>query len=71
MNIALPLDRMTIEDKLRTMETLWDDLSKNSDEVASPSWHKDVLQKREKRLQKGEELIHDWDAAKDRIRRSV
>jgi hypothetical protein len=28
MNIALPLDKMTVEEKLRAMEALWADLSR-------------------------------------------
>ena len=29
MDITLPLDQMTIEEKLRAMELLWADLSRN------------------------------------------
>ncbi len=70
MNIVLPLDSMTTADKLRTMETLWDDLCRKSDELLSPAWHGDVLSEREHRLEEGKEQILDWDEAKDNIRRS-
>jgi hypothetical protein len=40
MEIMLPLDKMTIEDKIRTMEIIRDDLCKNADSIKSPEWHK-------------------------------
>jgi len=71
MNITLPLDRMTTEDKLRTMEALWDDLSKNSEEACSPSWHEDILKIRAERVKTGEEAILDWENAKAKIRKKI
>jgi hypothetical protein len=43
MNISLPLEQMTVEEKLQMMEAIWDDLSQNSDEIQPPSWHGKVL----------------------------
>ena len=71
MTISLPLDRMTTIEKLQTMEALWEDLSKKNDEFISPSWHGEILSKRDKNLSEGKDLIHDWDEAKERIRRSI
>lgn len=71
MTISLPLDRMTTVEKLQTMEALWEDLSKKSDEFISPSWHGEILSKRDKNLSEGKDLIQDWDEAKERIRRSI
>ena len=33
MDIALPLDRMTTAENLRTMEALWADLSQHEEEI--------------------------------------
>ena len=43
MSIALPLDQMTIAEKLEVMESLWVDLSQRPAELPSPDWHQDVL----------------------------
>ena len=69
--MELQLDQMTTKDKIRAMESLWDDLCKNADMVASPSWHKDILSQREKSVSKGKEKINDWNKEKDRIRKSL
>ena len=64
MNIALPLDQMTTAEKLRVMETLWTDLSRNEQEIESPAWHEQVLREREERVRSGQESFIDWETAK-------
>jgi len=71
MSISLPLDTMTTVEKLQTMEALWEDLSKKSDEFVSPSWHGEILSKRDKSLSEGKDSISDWNKTKDRIRRTI
>ena len=68
MPAMLPIEKMTTEDKLRAMEEIWEDLSRASGELVSPSWHADVLKAREKRLRKGESRFEDWATAKEQIR---
>ena len=52
MEFTLPLEKMSIEEKIRTMETIWDDLCRKADSILSPSWHEDVLIEREERIKK-------------------
>ena len=68
MDITLPLDQMSIEEKLRVMETLWNDLTRQEQEFPSPAWHEDVLRMREERLQAGQDDFIDWDTAKNQLR---
>ena len=71
MELTLPLTRMTTSDKLRALEKIWDDLSRASENVPSPSWHAEVLQARQKRLQKGSAHFTEWTEAKRAIRNHV
>ncbi len=64
---ATQLDKMSVQDKLRTMEKIWDDLQRRSEDVPSPNWHKDVLQEREKDVKDGNARFVDWEQAKERI----
>jgi len=68
VELALPLDQMTTAEKLRALEQIWEDLCRTPDEVPSPSWHADVLQDREKRVQEGSSRFVDWAEAKQKIR---
>ena len=52
MAVTLPLDKMSIEEKIQTMESIWEDLCKSADSLSSPSWHEEVL-KKQKRKEKG------------------
>jgi hypothetical protein len=71
MDISLPLEQMSTEEKIRTIETIWDDLCKKADSLSSPAWHKNVLQKREEQLKNGDAQFVDWDKAKKDIRDKV
>lgn len=68
MQPPLPLDKMTKEEKLRMMESLWIDLTKSQDEFSSPGWHEDVLKAREERINSGKEKYKDWEIAKKELR---
>lgn len=69
--VSLPLDKMSIEEKIQTMETLWDDLCKKENNLSSPTWHKQILQEREKQIKKGSDAFEDWEKAKKHIRDSI
>ncbi|TAL37081.1 MAG: hypothetical protein EPN93_06550 [Spirochaetes bacterium] len=71
MKVTIPVKEMTVADKLEAMELLWDDLSKNPDNMPSPEWHEDVLRERENAFRKGQEQPEDWSLAKKRIRKAV
>ena len=67
MSSQLQIDQMTIAQKLRAMEELWDDLRTRAESVPMPQWHKDLLDERERLIASGEAQFDDWDAAKIRI----
>ena len=68
MQVAIPLDKMTIQDKLRALEEIWSDLQRTPENVPSPAWHADVLRAREARVREGHSHFGDWTDAKRRIR---
>src|SRR5881397_3584106 len=53
MSIKLPLDEMTVQEKLAAMESLWEDLSRSPEAIESPTWHKDILDDRRQRVADG------------------
>ena len=68
MQATLPLDRMTREEKLRVMEELWTDLSRDEAQVQSLAWHGDVLRERIEAVKSGKEAFMDWETAKKKLR---
>src|SRR5208283_886156 len=71
MEITLPLEKMTIAEKLRVMETLWSDLTRDEEQFESPEWHGEVLRERAARVKQGKESFMDWETAKRQIRNSA
>ena len=59
---------MSVPEKIRLMEDLWRDLSRNEGDVVSPEWHGAVLAERERKLANGEETLMDWETAKCQLR---
>lgn len=71
MEAILPLDKMTIAEKLRAMETLWTDLCRDESQIESPGWHGDVLREREAKIKSGKEKFLDWETAKRQLRKKL
>jgi hypothetical protein len=71
MNVTLPLDQMTREDKLRAMEALWADLSRDDAQIESPAWHGDVLHDRAEAVKSSRETFIEWEEAKRQLRQEL
>ena len=67
MQTAIPLDRMTISEKLTVLEDIWADLCRTQDAIPSPEWHAEVLQAREQKIQEGKAKFLDLGEAKRRV----
>jgi hypothetical protein len=68
MNTVLDMGRLTRIEKLRAMEELWEDLSRDPDSYPSPEWHGDVLREREHAIQAGKDSFVPWETAKRMLR---
>jgi len=68
MDVTLPLAEMSVVEKLRTMEALWADLSRNEGDIPVTDWHKELLDERKRQIDAGEARFTDWETAKKRIR---
>jgi hypothetical protein len=50
---VLPLNEMTVADKLAIMELIWDDLSRTAEDIPTPAWHGEVLADRQREIDEG------------------
>lgn len=71
MGRILPVDEMSIEEKIKTMEEIWDDLVSHAESFPSPDWHKDILEDRAEQLEKGVEEAIDWHTAKKTLKKDI
>jgi len=64
------IDRMSWEEKLRTLEEFWDSITREGDRYESPAWHEQELKETEARVKSGAaEQPMDWADAKRKLRR--
>ena len=66
---ASDIQQMPREEKLRLMESLWADLSRDEAELESPGWHATALAETQQRLANGQEQVLDWEQAKADLRK--
>lgn len=71
MQVRLPLDQMTVADKLEVMEALWADLARRPQALPSPDWHRDVLLERKRLVEEGKLRFLDWETAIGELREEV
>jgi putative addiction module component (TIGR02574 family) len=67
--IRTAIPKLSVEEKLQTMEALWQSLSSKSGAVQSPAWHEKELLDRERDVESGKSKFIDWEKAKADIRR--
>lgn len=67
----LSMENLTRTEKLRMMEVIWDDLSRDTETLSSPEWHAQALKEAERALAENQTHFVSWDAAKEMLRDST
>lgn len=69
MKNKFDITTLSRKEKLRMMEALWADLSKDETSMESPAWHEGALSETRARYDAGQEKIMDWQDAKKELRK--
>lgn len=64
----LALENLSRVDKLKLMETLWNDLTANASDLVSPDWHAEALNAAQQAHADGQAEFIDWNQAKRQLR---
>ena len=65
------IHQMPLREKLLVLEAIWDDISREEENLEVPQWHKDILDERERMVADGKAQFIDWDAAKKQIKETT
>lgn len=68
MTIA-EIKSMSIAERLRAMEDLWNVLCTNEEEIQSPDWHDEILQERRKKIESGDAEFVSIKQLKESVRK--
>ena len=71
MSTVLPLEKMSIDEKLRALEELTIDLAKREQELPVPQWHLDLLRRREELVQEGKAQYVSLDTFKQMVAEDI
>jgi hypothetical protein len=63
------IHEMPLDQKVRVMEAIWEDIRRSGADFPSPVWHGEELAKTERRRKAGLEEPMDWDIAKEKLRK--
>ncbi|MFN2508107.1 MAG: addiction module protein [Chthoniobacterales bacterium] len=68
--IKQELTRLTDAERFELLDAIWD-LIENKDDIPSPAWHAEELERREQEIASGEAKFIPWEEAKaDILRRT-
>jgi len=65
------LKGMSVKEKLRLMELIWQDIGSDEEQIEVPKSHKDQLDERARMVQEGKAEFIDWEQAKKEIRKAT
>ena len=65
------IERMSLEERLQTMELLWISLTRTSEAVPSPDWHGAVLAERLAKIERDQGVFLTVAQVKERLQKST
>jgi putative addiction module component (TIGR02574 family) len=68
MIAAAEIERMSVEERLQTIELLWNSIARLDDPVLSPAWHGEVLSARRAKVEAGEGQFLSLSELRDRLK---
>jgi putative addiction module component (TIGR02574 family) len=63
------LNALSVPEKLRLLEQVWQSLCEQPAEIPSPEWHANVLRERAQRLSNGDATRIPWSEAKAHLQK--
>ena len=62
------IERMSVEERLQTIELLWNSIARAGESVISPPWHGEVLSARRTKVEAGEGRFLSLTELRDRLK---
>jgi putative addiction module component (TIGR02574 family) len=67
MATDISIETISVAEKMRLLESVWESLRAHPTDVQSPDWHREVLEDRKRRLEDGRATVSTWADAKARL----
>ncbi|MDQ8196426.1 addiction module protein [Coraliomargarita sp. SDUM461004] len=63
------IERMNTDERLQTMEALWDALCHEKNQPESPAWHSEILASRKQKIASGSAKFFSLDEASAKLQK--
>jgi putative addiction module component (TIGR02574 family) len=63
---TVEISKMSVLERLQTMEALWDSLTHDKAEITSPDWHGELLSARTNKIKSGKAEFKSLEALKNK-----
>ena len=60
------IKKMSIVERLQTMEAIWDSLLHDDIEIDSPMWHQSIIEERVNKIEEGTAIFYTLDELKSK-----
>ncbi|OCL92921.1 addiction module protein [Arcobacter porcinus] len=60
------IKKLDVKDRIILMNDIWESLESQNDEIVSPSWHKDILEKRLEKIKQNNATYISLEELKSR-----
>jgi hypothetical protein len=65
------IQEISIHEKLRVMEAIWEQMSREEGNSEVPQWHEEIVNECERLMAEGEAILINCEDAKKRIKAAV
>ena len=70
MIAASEIERMSVEERLQTIEILWKSISHCDDSLESPAWHREILEARRAKVDSGKGVFLSIAELRSRLKQA-
>ncbi|MBV9216777.1 MAG: addiction module protein [Acidobacteria bacterium] len=70
-DLVLPLETMTVAEKMDVIDRIMNDLSRSSSTVPAIAWHEEMLRQRAENIQNGKDRFITLEEAEKRIEKKI
>ena len=71
MSIYADFQKLSITEKVKVVQELWDQIAASPEELPVPAWHRAELEKRQSEWASSPDPGEDWDVVKKRLREAL
>ena len=71
MSIHAEFQQLSVDEKVKVVQELWDQIAASPESLPVPAWHRAELEKRQREWASSPDPGEDWEIVKKRLREAL